>query len=203
MMMKLVISLVACCLLIGCGEKEEVKTPPNTVSSTPSPGKITVTAPSKQDQHVKTMDKFRTFDIRGESIIQFAPEGAEITPEVRNVQVNVAVRNTPYASIHARILSQRLSKEFIVFCSACHDDYGNGVIGPSIIDKTEEEILKIIKEYSSQADANVWMTTLVEQMSKDEVAFIAKDIARFNKEIHAKEPKASSPNIEKSKKENP
>ena len=128
-------------------------------------------------------DKFRTFDVRGESIIKYAPEGAEITPEVKNVQVNVAVRNTPYGHI----------QEFIVACSACHDDYANGVIGPSLIDKNEKEVLDMMVKYNQDPNANVLMTTLVERMTDKEKAFIAKDIARFNYEYHhsASDPKKS------------
>ena len=123
--------------LVGCEDKSQDKSQKAETSLPSRPGKITVTAGTKTTD-VSKEDKFRTFDVRGESIIKYAPEGAEITPEVKNVQVNVAVRNTPYGHIQARLLSQRLSKEFIVACSACHDDYANGVIGPSLIDKTRK-----------------------------------------------------------------
>lgn len=107
--------------------------------------------------------------------------------------MNVAVRNTPYGHIQARLLSQRLSKEFIVACSACHDDYANGVIGPSLIDKNEKEVLDMMVKYNQDPNANVLMTTLVERMTDKEKAFIAKDIARFNYEYHhsASDPKKS------------
>lgn len=178
--------------LVGCEDKSQDKSQKAETSLPSRPGKITVTAGTKTTD-VSKEDKFRTFDVRGESIIKYAPEGAEITPEVKNVQVNVAVRNTPYGHIQARLLSQRLSKEFIVACSACHDDYANGVIGPSLIDKNEKEVLDMMVKYNQDPNANVLMITLVERMTDKEKAFIAKDIARFNYEYHhsASDPKKS------------
>ena len=166
--------------LSGCGEKEKDVHP---IEAVLKPGKITIVA-SKNHKEPHT-DKFRTLDIKGQSQISYAPKGQEITEAVKNVQVVVASRNNPYASIHANILSKRLSKEFIVLCSACHDDYGNGVIGPSLIGKTDAEVLEMIDKYSAQPDANVLMTDLVHRMSREQIRFIVQDIARFNAEIAA------------------
>ena len=118
--MKKILCFIAAAVLVslvGCEDKSQDKSQKAETSLPSRPGKITVTAGTKTTD-VSKEDKFRTFDVRGESIIKYAPEGAEITPEVKNVQVNVAVRNTPYGHIQARLLSQRLSKEFIVACSA-------------------------------------------------------------------------------------
>lgn len=170
----------------GCDNSKKTETKPetpNAAAQSKAPGKITVVSGTASKDDVAA-NKFRTYDLRGESIIKYAPEGAEITPEVKNVQVNVAVRNTPYAQIQARLLSQRLSKDFIVFCSACHDDYANGVIGPSLINKNEKEVLDMMVKYHEDPNANVLMTTLVERMTPEEKAFIARDIARFNYEYH-------------------
>lgn len=48
-------------------------------------------------------------------------------------------------------------------------------------------------KYNQDPNANVLMTTLVERMTDEEKAFIAKDIARFNYEYHhsASDPKKS------------
>lgn len=182
--MKKLIICFACItisFIAGCDKPQE--SADITVLSPKSPGTITIVKATGKNE--SNHDKFRTFDIRGESIIQYAPEGQEITQAVKNVQVNVAVRNTPYASIHARLLQQRLSKEFIVFCSACHDDYANGVIGPSLIGKNKKEVLEMMEKYHNEKDANVLMTSLVERMTEQEKQFIAQDLARFNAEVHS------------------
>lgn len=177
-----------CLISTGCEDKKadplNASGSPEKVAEPRKPGKIEVVSGKPAEGTKYKQDPFRTFDIRGEAIIKYAPDGMEVTQEVKNVQLNVAVRNTPYAQIQARLLSKRLSKEFIVFCSACHDDYANGVIGPSLIDKSEKEILEMIDKYHLDPNANVLMTTLVERMTPEEKAFIAKDIAQFNYEYH-------------------
>ena len=117
--------------------------------------------------------------------ISYAPEGAEVTDAVKNVQVVVAARSSPYASIGADLMAKRLSKDFIIYCSACHDDYGNGVIGPSLLGKNAKELREMIDKYSREPDANVLMTDLVHRLSEEKIQFIAGDIARFNAELAA------------------
>lgn len=156
------------------------------------PGTITVKAGTGPAQK-RAGDEFRTYDVKGQSRIRYAPEGAEVTEAVKNVQVVVAARNTnPYASVYASLLSKRLSKDFIVLCSACHDDYGNGVIGPSLIGKSAEDVRRMIDEYAHDPDANVLMADLVKRMSRDQVEFIAQDIARFNAEIAMEKEQAAA-----------
>lgn len=177
-------------VLAGCNRDTETASHQTTLQ--PSKAGVITIISSDTNRQETNKDKFRTFDIRGESTIQYAPQGQEITPEVKNVQVVVAARNSPYGSIQARLMQQRLSKEFIVFCSACHDDYANGVVGPSLIGKNEIEVREMIDKYSKDPNANVLMASLVERMTPEEIDFIATDLARFNKAIQEeKDPRAS------------
>ena len=85
-------------------------------------------------------------------------------------------------------------------CSACHDDYANGVIGPSLIGKNEKEVREMIDKYSKDPNANVLMTSLVERMTPEEIDFIAADLARFTKAIQEeKNPTVSLPKSEEKK----
>lgn len=182
--------------LAGCDQKADqpaagpaTKTAEATASapSTPAPGRITVVndAPAEKARPTDPGAAFRTYNVQGESQIQYAPEGQDVTEAVKNVQVVVAARNSPYGSINANLLSKRLSKEFILLCSACHDDYGNGVVGPSLIDKNEQEVRDMIQKYTDDPNANVLMADLVRRMSPEQIDFIAKDLARFNAEVQA------------------
>ncbi len=82
-----------------------------------------------------------------------------------------------------RILAKTLSKNYIVKCSACHDDYANGVIGPSLIQKSEEEITNMIKAYKNKTKVNELMKYLVSQMKDEEIKSLAKEISNLNKEV--------------------
>ena len=176
-------SLVLLLTCSGCDKAQEPVQGDRPTKEVAAPGRITVKAGNGSFDQTGG-DKFRTYDIKGQAQIKYAPEGAEVTEAVKNVQVVVASRNTnPYADIYSNLLAKRLSKEFIVLCSACHDDYGNGVIGPSLIGKTGNEVRNMIEKYSNDADANVLMADLVRRMTPEQTDFISNDLARFNAEV--------------------
>ena len=114
---------------------------------------------------------------------QPANEDAKVRTKPRSeLDANMHVRS-PYEKVKVSLLVKSLSKEFIVKCSACHNDYANGVIGPSLLDKDADSIYKSIYKFKNNKDANVLMTGLVNQMSEEEIRKIANEIFEFNKQI--------------------
>ena len=95
------------------------------------------------------------------------------------------VRN-PYEKINLQLLKGRLSKNFILKCSACHDDYANGIIGPSLLQKNKDEIYTMIRAYKHKEKVNVLMKDLVLQMSDEEIMSLAKEIDEFNEQFRSK-----------------
>ena len=77
-----------------------------------------------------------------------------------------------------------LSKKFIVKCSACHNDYANGIIGPSLLGRSSDFIFDKIKKFKTDPNANVLMTDLVKRMDDKEIRELADEINRFNQEIN-------------------
>jgi len=98
------------------------------------------------------------------------------------MDANLHVRS-PYEKVKVSLLVKQLSKEFIVKCSACHNDYANGIIGPSLLNKDAEFIFNSIMKFKKNKDANVLMTGLVNQMEESEIKKIANEIFEFNKQI--------------------
>jgi len=80
-------------------------------------------------------------------------------------------------------LVKKLSKEFIVKCSACHNDYANGIIGPSLLNKTSEDILKSISDFKTGVKSNPLMDDLIKLMSDYEIKSLANEIYDFNNMI--------------------
>jgi cytochrome c553 len=173
--MKYRLLLLVVLLAAGCGKTEEQAPIPET------PGKITVisgqTAPVDEER-----DRFVGYDSRGEYIIRYSPDGEE-TAESKNVAPYVVIRNQPYASIHNSLKMKKLSKNFIVKCSACHDNYANGVIGPSLLGLSGEEVYDMIVKYRTDKVKNVPMRQLVRNMEDSEIRFIAEDIAKYNEDV--------------------
>lgn len=98
------------------------------------------------------------------------------------VDANLHVRS-PYENVEVSMLVKKLSKEFIVKCSACHNDYANGVIGPSLLGKDADFIFKKILQFKDGSATNVLMKDLVSQMDKEEIKALADEIYEFNKKI--------------------
>ncbi len=98
------------------------------------------------------------------------------------MDANLRVRS-PYEQVEISLLVNKLSKEFIVKCSACHNDYANGIIGPSLLHKDADFIAQTIAQYKSGKKENVLMRALVKQMSDENIRSLAEEIAAFNKEV--------------------
>ena len=90
---------------------------------------------------------------------------------------------SPYEKVRITMMIKRLSKTYVVKCSACHDDYANGVVGPSLLDKDVDFIYGRIMDFKTGKRKNVLMKELVSQMDDAQLKEIANEIASFNREI--------------------
>jgi len=114
-----------------------------------------------------------------------ANEDAAVRTKPRTaIEANMNVRS-PYEKIQISMLVQKMSIKFMVKCSACHDDYANGVIGPSLLGKSSDEIFTSIADFKSGKKSNVLMDDLINMMSEDEIRTLADEIYNFNEKIKA------------------
>ena len=90
---------------------------------------------------------------------------------------------SPYERVQVSLLSRQLSPVFRLKCSACHDDYANGVLGPSLLGKDTDYIYDKIIAFKTGKKTNVFMTDLIHKMSDKEIKAIAQDIYNFNLQI--------------------
>ncbi len=112
-----------------------------------------------------------------------ANEDASIRAKPRTaIEANMNIRS-PYEEVQISLLVRKLSKKFIVKCSACHNDYANGVIGPSLLGKSSDEIFSDIEAFKSGKKSNVLMNDLINMMSNDEIREMADEIYEFNQKI--------------------
>jgi len=100
------------------------------------------------------------------------------------IDANMNVRS-PYEEVQVSMLVKKLSKNFIVRCSPCHNDYANGIIGPSLLDRDADYIYTKIEEFKSGKKSNPLMRDLIKRMSDAEIKSMAEEIYSFNKEIKA------------------
>jgi cytochrome c553 len=163
--------MAAIVLLVGCNEKKELQ------ESTEA-GDIKVIPNALE---VQNNDILTSYDMDGNKKISLSISGEESTL-TRRLGAIVSVRSG-YDKVQKELLSKRLSKNYFLKCSACHDDYANGVIGPSLLTKNSDEIFDMIKAYQLNVKNNVLMRYLVTQMEDSEIRSLSDEIASFNKEI--------------------
>ena len=153
------------------GEKKE---PQNAQNEPQSVGQISI----KSGENPTQQDFWVSYDIYGNRLINFSPNNEQnATTKALGA---VALARTPLQSINKALLRGQLSKNFIKKCSSCHDDYANGIIGPSLLDKTSDEIYAMISAYKDKSKKNVLMSELVHKMSDAEIQGFAREISEFN-----------------------
>jgi len=177
---------------IGCGDnpKEQSKT------ETPTAPKIEIVANenakeikvaikesnnSQENTFYKGMTNELTHSYNPNSQPANKDAAVRIKPRTR-LQAQQHIRS-PYENIQIGLLVKKLSKEFMVKCSACHDDYANGVIGPSLLGKSSDEIFDKIIAFKSGKKSNVLMDGLIDHMDEENIRKLANEISKFNKKI--------------------
>ncbi len=162
-------------ILSGCEKKEEK----SVASSAPAQIKITEGAVKEKKAQSKEVDKGQFYYSYKE-----AKKEETIEDEGRFTTLG-AYRHirSPYERVQISLLVNKLSKEFLIYCSACHDDYANGVIGPSLLGKSGDYIYNQLIEFKTGKRKNVLMKQLVDRLPDSKLKALADEIAEFNKKV--------------------
>ncbi|MEA1954394.1 MAG: hypothetical protein U9O24_08395 [Campylobacterota bacterium] len=192
----LVSSVILASLLTGCGEdkrSDEVKTTAKVAVTDTAP-KIEIVK-NENIKEIKVAEKvsdkkqsksyYYDYNIKSEYDENAKPAnedaGVRVKPRT-TIDANINIRS-PYEEVKVSLLVRKLSKKFIVKCSACHNDYANGIIGPSLLGKSSDEIFTAIAAFKSGEKKNVLMTELINMMDDKEIRALADEIYEFNEKI--------------------
>ena len=175
---KLILSGCVLFFINGCSDKQETNKEESKIVNTQEI-KVTENAVKKQTSTKKKSKdggKFyygynETDKIEDDEIKSYTPVDA-----YRRIK-------SPYERVQISLLANKLSKKFIIRCSACHDDYANGIIGPSLLDRDGDFIYKRLIAYKTGSKTNVLMKELVGRMKDSELKALANEIAEFNKKV--------------------
>jgi cytochrome c553/outer membrane murein-binding lipoprotein Lpp len=167
-------------LLSGCGNKE-TKEQTDKVSDSK---KIVVTEDAVKALKKETKSKENS----GQFYYSYnkEKEGDDYNSEASKTRTELdAYRDikSPYERVQITLMIQQLSPDYRLLCSACHDDYANGVVGPALLDKNATFIFDQILAFKSGQKKNPLMKQLVNRIDEKRLKAIAKEIERFNKEI--------------------
>jgi len=182
------ISFVVAAFFIGCGDKKSEDSG-KSEAVVKQAGTIKVT-----QNAVKTEKKVKSKENGGQFYYSYNEEDKskeaksidkyhEDTAKQRTtIDAYLHIRS-PYERIKINLMINKLSHDFIVHCSACHDDYGNGIIGPSLLGKNGDFIYQKLLDFKSGKTKNVLMKGLVSQMDDTKLKSIANEIADFNAKL--------------------
>ena len=190
-------SLLVLSIFSGCSDDTESKKTKdtNSVTQTTTP-KIEVVK-NENAQQVKVEEKesdksqsksyYLDYNIKSAYDQNSQPANNDASVRVKprsTIDANMNVRS-PYEKVQTSLLVRKMSKKFIVKCSACHNDYANGIIGPSLLHKDTDYIFNKIADFKSGKKSNPLMDDLIKMMSDEEIMDMAKDIYKFNQEIQS------------------
>ncbi|MBU0721018.1 hypothetical protein KJ877_06710 [bacterium] len=177
--------------ITGCSDKTQEESTKKETLTTP---KIEVVA-NKDPREIKVKEKdidinqsksyYYDYNIKSAYDENEKPANEDASVRVKpktHLDANIHIRS-PYEEVQVSMIANKLSKNFIVKCSACHNDYANGVIGPSLLDKDSDYIFNAIAEFKSAKKTNVLMNDLIKMMSDKEIRELADEIYTFNKAI--------------------
>lgn len=192
MIKKILLSAAVVLLISGCSDKEEKKVQEKTEEQKPLKIEVVKNDNAKAikvEEKTQVNDKNETYyfnyGVKSEYDPNSKPANKDASVRVKprtSIDANMHIRS-PYEKVKISLMVKRLSKDFIVKCSACHNDYANGIIGPSLLDRDADFIYNSIVKFKNNKDANVLMTGLVNQMSDKEIKDLSNEIYEFNKKV--------------------
>ena len=138
----------------------------------------------KSGEAPKKDDKFVSYDFYGELKVNFNLNG-DVNETTKNIVAYSSIKNQ-YEKLNFDLMKKRLGHDFILRCSACHDDYANGIIGPSLLNKTSDQIYDMIIAYKSKQKANPLMKDLVQTLDEAQIRALANEISEFNEQFRKK-----------------
>jgi cytochrome c553 len=181
-MFRAVVFISLMVFLLGCGESEDV----NSEKNRPDLSQIKVTkdvvkAEKSDDKSKENSGQFY-YSYNKKSDKEVGKYNSDTSKVRTTIDAYLNIKS-PYERVRITMMIKRLSKDYIIKCSPCHDDYANGVIGPSLLDKDGEFIYQRIMDFKRGVKKNALMKELVSQIDDEKLRSIADEIANFNKEI--------------------
>ena len=171
----------------GCGDKKKEESKANEVAK---PGAIKVTQNAVKKEVKKEASKqnsgqfYYSYNEEDKSKEAKAIDKYEEDTKKQRTTIDAYLHvRSPYERIKISLMVNKLSHDFIVHCSACHDDYGNGIIGPSLLGKDGNFIYGRLMDFKSGKRKNILMKGLVSQMDDKRLKAIANEIADFNAKL--------------------
>lgn len=172
---KTIILMISLFYLISCLNDEK----PKEKIINKNTAKIKITK-SKKIYNIKVEEKGRTKD--KSYYYSYSKKDKSLDDNKINSALNANLNVKDFdTSKKANNIKKNLSKNFIIKCSACHSNYANGIIGPSLLNKSAKDIFTLMMKYKNNEKSNALMDALIQNMSVKEIKDISYEISQLNK----------------------
>ena len=176
---------------MGCGDEpkeatkkvEETTAPKIEIVANKNAKEVKVKEDKKENKKNDTF--YYDYNVNSEYDQNAQPANKDASVRIKPrtiIEANMNIRS-PYEDVQIGLMVGELSKHFRVKCSACHSDYANGVVGPSLLSKTSDEIFNTISDFKSGKKSNPLMDGLIDHMSDEEIRELADEIYTFNTKL--------------------
>jgi cytochrome c553 len=191
-------------MIIGfsaCGDKQDEKQSNQSQRTTEVKKSPKIEVVKNTNEYAVKVEEGENADAKGQggnknSFYYDYGEKSEYDPNAQPANKDASVRmrprtvldaqmhiRSPYERVQVSLLAKQLSPIFRLKCSACHDDYANGVLGPSLLGRDVDYIYNKIIAFKTGKKKNVFMNDLIHNMSNEDIRAIAEDIYSFNLQI--------------------
>ena len=171
----------------GCGEKKEsdknTHQPTKTATTKQAPPKIEIVQNTNKNEIKVKEEVHSASSSQNRDSFYYDYDKKEDAQKERTVLDAYTHIRSPYERVRVSLLQRQLSTTFRLKCSPCHDDYANGVIGPSLLGKDQQYIYDKIIAFKTGEKNNPLMTDLLKGMDDEQIRQIAKEIYTFNQEV--------------------
>ena len=167
-------------LLAGCGDEKQKES--SSEAKKPSAIVVTEDAVKKPEESTKSKENSGQFYYSYNKEKKGNEYNSEATKTRTELDAYRSIRS-PYERVQITLMVQQLSPDYRLLCSACHDDYANGVIGPALLDKNSTYIFEQIAAFKTGKKDNVLMKELVSRIDDERLRGISKEIERFNRQV--------------------
>ena len=183
----IILFLIVLMAFSGCGNKKKDE---SSANDTPKQGVIKVTQNAiktetkSEDSKQNSGQFYYSYNEEDKSKTAKSIDKYEEDTKQQRTTIDAYLHiRSPYERIKINLMINKLSHDFIVHCSACHDDYGNGVIGPSLLGKDGNFIYGRLIDFKTGKRKNILMKALVSKMDDKKLKAISDEIADFNAKL--------------------
>ncbi len=113
------------------------------------------------------------------------PAATSAKPQAKKEEDETAKKLKALQERAGNVMAFKVSPLYKQKCSSCHGVNGEGIIGPKLIGKSSDFILKALEDFKSGKRKNYVMYGLLSKMDEAQLKALAEEIGTFQQKLEA------------------